>query len=74
METLEAPVEKEVEFQVEVLITPIPEPIPSNGSMVESTFTEANILNPILSSEIAFFDVNSKLYLGLLILDEFMPD
>ena len=73
IETVEVPVEVEVEIpvEVEVLITPTPEPIPQGGSMVESTFADANILNPILSSDNASSDIHTKLFLGLLTLDEF---
>jgi len=73
VETVEVPVEVEVEkpVEVEVLITPTPEPIPQGGSMVESTFADANILNPILSSDSASSDIHTKLFLGLMTLDEF---
>jgi hypothetical protein len=49
VETVEVPVEVQVEkpVEVEVLITPTPEPIPQGGSIVESTFADAQILNPI---------------------------
>jgi peptide/nickel transport system substrate-binding protein len=73
VETVEVPVEVEVEkpVEVEVLITPTPEPIPQGGFMVESTFADANILNPILSSDSSSSDIHTKLFLGLLTLDEF---
>lgn len=72
IETVEVEVPGEiVEVPVEVLITPTPEPIPQGGSMVESTFADANILNPIISSDNASSDINTKLYLGLLTTDEF---
>ena len=73
VETVEVEVEKEVEVpvEVEVLITPTPEPIPQGGSMVESSFSDASILNPILSSDSASSDVHTKMFLGLLTVDEF---
>jgi peptide/nickel transport system substrate-binding protein len=69
VETVEVVIEKTVE--VEVLITPTPEPIPQGGSIVESTFDDAQILNPILSSDSSSSDVHTKLFLALLRLDEF---
>lgn len=71
VETVEVPVEQTVEVQVPVLITPTPEPIPQGGSIVESTFADAQMLNPILSTDSASSDINTKLFLGLLTVDEF---
>jgi peptide/nickel transport system substrate-binding protein len=73
VETVEVPVEVEVEkpVEVEVLITPTPEPIPQGGSMVESTFSDASILNPILSSDSESAAVEEKMFLGLLSRDAF---
>jgi peptide/nickel transport system substrate-binding protein len=73
VETVEVPVEVEVDkpVEVEVLITPTPEPIPSGGFIVESSIADAQILNPILSSDSPSSDVHTKLFLGLLTLDEF---
>jgi peptide/nickel transport system substrate-binding protein len=73
VETVEIPVEVEVDkpVEVEVLITPTPEPIPTGGFMVDSTAADAQTLNPILSSDSPSSDVHTKLFLGLLTLDEF---
>ncbi len=73
IETVEVPVEVEVEkpVEVEVLITPTPEPIPQGGFMVEASFADADILNPIIYRDSASNDVLSKLFLGLLTTDEF---
>jgi peptide/nickel transport system substrate-binding protein len=71
VETVEIPVQETVEVPVQVVITPTPEPIPQGGSIVASTFADAQNLNPILSTDSASSDVNTKLFLGLLTVDEF---
>jgi peptide/nickel transport system substrate-binding protein len=70
VETVVVPGE-DVEVPVEVLITPTPEPIPQGGFMVESTFADANLINPIVSSDSASSAIENKLFLGLLRTDEF---
>jgi peptide/nickel transport system substrate-binding protein len=72
-ETVEVPVQETVLVpeEVEVLITPTPEPIPQGGSMVESTFSDASILNPILSSDNVSAIVEDKMFLALLTIDPF---
>lgn len=54
----------------EVVAEPTEEPIPEGGFIIESSFADASQLNPILSADSASSDVNSKLYLGLVTLDE----
>jgi peptide/nickel transport system substrate-binding protein len=73
IQTVEVPMKIEVEkpVEVKVLITPTPPPIPQGGSIVESTLMDAQILNPILATDIPSSDINTKLFLGLLTVDEF---
>jgi peptide/nickel transport system substrate-binding protein len=73
VETVEVPVEVEVEkpVEVEVLITPTPEPIPQGGFMVEASFADADVLNPLFYRDSASADVLGKIFLGLLRTDEF---
>lgn len=72
VETVEVEVPGEqVEVPVEVLVTPTPAPIPQGGTMIESTFADATILNPILYNDSASFDILSKMYEALLGTDEF---
>ena len=73
IETVEVPVEVEVEkpVEVEVLITPTPEPIPQGGFMVQASFADADVLNPLFYRDSASADVLEKMYLSLLTSDEF---
>jgi peptide/nickel transport system substrate-binding protein len=73
VETVEVEVEKEVEVpvEVEVLITPTPEPIPQGGSMVESSFADATILNPILSNDQPSSEIHNRIYEGMVGQDPF---
>lgn len=50
----------------EVLITPTDEPIPQGGTVITSTFADAQILNPILSSDNSSSTIHQLLYIGLL--------
>jgi peptide/nickel transport system substrate-binding protein len=73
VETVEVPVEVEIDkpVEVEVLITPTPEVIPRGGFIIESSIGDAQTLNPILSVDLPSHHVHNKLFLGLLALDEF---
>ena len=53
-------VEKEVEVEVEV--TPTPTPIPSGGFLNLSSFADADILQPLLSSDSASSDFTSYMF------------
>lgn len=76
-------VEKIVETQVvkeEVIVevTPTPPPIPEGGYVTEASFSDAKILNPILSTDDASSDVHSLLFGAALRTDphsgEIIPD
>jgi peptide/nickel transport system substrate-binding protein len=72
IETVEVQVPGEqVEVPVEVLITPTPAPIPQGGTMIESTFADATILNPILYNDSSSAAISNKMYEGLITTDEF---
>jgi peptide/nickel transport system substrate-binding protein len=73
IETVEVPVEVEIDkpVEVEVLITPTSEPFPEGGFIVTSSFADAQVLNPILSSDAASSSVHRKLFLPLLERDPF---
>ncbi|GAB4514943.1 MAG: peptide-binding protein [Anaerolineae bacterium] len=62
---VEKEVVKEVEKQVVVEVTPTPPPIPKGGFVTEVSFADAKILNPILASDSASFDVIGNLFEGL---------
>lgn len=64
-------VEQERTVEVEVMVTPTAAPAPQGGTMVESTFADATILNPILSNDSASSDVHEKIYLPLVDEDAF---
>lgn len=55
----------EVTRQVEVQVTPTPAPAPQGGNVVESTFSDASTLNPVLASDEASADVLGQMYLTL---------
>ncbi len=67
--TIEVPIEVTREVIVEV--APDATPVPTGGFLVESSFADANILNPILSSDSPSADVHEKLFLGLVKQDAF---
>lgn len=72
IETVEVPREQiQIEVPVEVLVSPTPEPFVQGGFMVESSFADPVILNPLVSSDSASANINNKIYLGLLNVDEF---
>jgi peptide/nickel transport system substrate-binding protein len=58
-------VEKEVEKEVVVTATPEPIKVSKGGTVIQSTFADAEILNPILSVDISSRDVNAYLYNAL---------
>ncbi|MFZ5918866.1 MAG: ABC transporter substrate-binding protein [Chloroflexota bacterium] len=55
-------VEKEVTKVVEKVVTPTPTAVPQGGFVVEVSFADAKILNPILSSDDASSDVHELLF------------
>lgn len=76
IETREVPVEiesdpeiVEVTRQVEVMVEPTAVPVPQGGAVIQSTFSDASILNPLLISDEASNDVTSKMFLGLTALE-----
>jgi peptide/nickel transport system substrate-binding protein len=58
-------VEKEVEVEVVVTATPEPITVSKGGTVIESTFADAEILNPILSVDTSSSAVNQYLYNAL---------
>jgi hypothetical protein len=70
-QVVEKEVTKVIETEIEVVVTATPEPtqVALGGTAIESTFADAEILNPILSTDDASNDVNSYLYNALVELD-----
>jgi len=64
-------VEKEVTKVVEAVVTATPEPtqVSSGGTVIESSFSDAEILNPLLSTDTASEDVEDMLFDGLVDID-----
>ena len=64
-------VEKEVTKVVESVITATPEPtrVSSGGTVIESSFSDAEILNPLLSTDTASDDVEDMIFNGLVEID-----
>ena len=56
---------------VEVVVEPTDVPDPQGGTMIESSFADAAILNPILASGSPDSDINTKMFLGLVTTDAF---
>jgi peptide/nickel transport system substrate-binding protein len=55
----------------EVAVEPTAAPAPQGGNVVESSFADANTLNPVLGNDQASADVYTKMFLGLTGLEEF---
>ncbi len=64
-------IEKEVTKVVEKMVTPTPDPdaINQGGTVIASSFSDAEILNPILSTDTASSDVETMMYNGLVGID-----
>ncbi|HEX6385316.1 MAG TPA: ABC transporter substrate-binding protein, partial [Anaerolineae bacterium] len=60
-----------VEVTRVVEVEPTAPPIPQGGNVVESSFADANTLNPVLGNDQASSDVYGQMYLGLTTLEEF---
>ena len=60
-------VEKEVEKEVEVVVTATPEPtvVATGGTIIASTFADAEILNPILSVDTSSSEVHVMIFNSL---------
>jgi len=76
VETVEVQVTVEKPVEVEILITSTPESIPQGGALVEVSYTDAHILNPLLSVEGDDVSsvVHNALYLSLLTIDPFTSE
>ena len=61
----------EVTRVVTEVMEPTAEPIPQGGNVVESSFADANTLNPVLGNDQASSDVYGQMYLALTTLEEF---
>lgn len=71
-EVVEIEGEQVVQTQiVEIEVTPTPAPNPQGGTIIESTFADATILNPILSNDVPSSDIWTKMFLGLTDTDPF---
>jgi peptide/nickel transport system substrate-binding protein len=57
--------------QVTVVVEPTAVPAPVGGTLIESTFADATILNPILYNDSASFDILEKMFLPLVDNDPF---
>jgi peptide/nickel transport system substrate-binding protein len=70
-QVIEKEVTKVVEKEVETVVTATPEPtvVASGGTVIESSFADAENLNPILSTDTASFEVQCYLYNALVALD-----
>lgn len=55
----------------EVPVEPTAAPVPQGGNVVESSFADANTLNPVLANDQASNDVITKMFLGLTGLEQF---
>jgi len=66
-QVVEKEITKVVEVEKEVVITATPEPVTvsKGGTVIESSFADAEILNPILSTDTASSDVNQFIYNSL---------
>jgi peptide/nickel transport system substrate-binding protein len=64
-------VEKEVTKVVESVVTATPEPtqVSSGGTVIESSFSDAEILNPLLSTDTASDDIEDMMFNGLVEID-----
>jgi len=58
-------VEKEIKVEKVVTATPEPTVVAKGGTIIGSTFADAEILNPILSVDTSSSDVNSMMFNGL---------
>ncbi len=73
-------VEKEVTKVVQSVVTATPEPtqVSSGGTVIESSFSDAEILNPLLSTDTASDDIEDMIFNGLVDIDVYslspMPD
>ena len=78
VETVEVAVEGETQtvevtrvVTEEVIVEPTASPVNQGGNVVESSFSDASTLNPIITSDQASSDVISKMFLGLVNLEPF---
>lgn len=57
--------------EVEVVVEPTAAPVPQGGNVIESSFAEPRTMNPVITSDTASSDVISRMFLGLVTLEEF---